>query len=477
MVSFARDAIRLVAMMVLARLLLPEDYGHFAMATAVTGWLTGVGFLNFSPNLLREAPRPAEVATYLRFGLLWHGLLTVVGFGIAGALWFGLDRPVVAALVALGTCALAPQVPAEIERQLLQREFRWAAVRLWEVGTALLASVAAILLAWRGFGPFALLAAMLIEPIPFAVLLLMKRTWRPLRSDPAIREGVRRFGWPMVVAHALWSGSHLLSTWAVGTLLGATVLGLFNRGVAVTTLVVGRISGQAAYAVMPVLAKVHTDPHRRRIAGRLLLRAAVWSQCVLAGAFVFVAEPAIGIVYGERWLALMPLLPPMIALSLVASLVVVLEPMVLASGRSDRRMLWEIVRFAGTAACIPILWVGLEWYVYGLTALHVVLLVFAVGFAAREGWLSRADVHDAFVPAIVAGGGALLATNAVGYAYDGAARQFVEALLFAGVYLLLLAACFPSLTQELLLRLPRGQQVVATIWRQGGQKVTPPPVS
>lgn len=98
LVSLVGDIVRLVTMMVLARLLLPEDYGTFAMATAVTGWLAGVGFLNFSPNILREKAAPDEVATYLLFGLVLHGVLAVGGMGVAAILWYVADRPVVGAL-------------------------------------------------------------------------------------------------------------------------------------------------------------------------------------------------------------------------------------------------------------------------------------------------------------------------------------------------------------------------------------------
>ena len=242
--SLVGDIVRLVTMMVLARLLTPEDYGNFGLASSVMFWVGAAGFENFAPNLLRHRGREGQIGTYLLFGLILQSCLLAVGLVVAAFLYFWLEYELVAALLAVGLLFFPVKVPQQIEYQLLQREFNWRRLRLVELATLLSASGLSCLLAYIGAGPFALIAPTVLEPLPFAVLFFASRQFKPLRFDRELLKSIQTFGWPMVGGSISWRTRELISSWAVGAVLGAATLGVLGRAMGLAGLVLGRFSGR-----------------------------------------------------------------------------------------------------------------------------------------------------------------------------------------------------------------------------------------
>lgn len=463
LLSFAGDGIRLVTMMILARLLLPEDYGHFALATAITGWLTGFGFLNFAPQLLRERGEPGEVATYLLFGLALQTVLALIGLAVAAALWFVWEQRLVAALVAVAVLALPLQVPAQIEAQLLQRDFRWRAVRLWQLFTMLAGSAVSILLAWQGFGPFALLAGVLVEPVPLAMLLVSTRSIRPLVAKPEISSRMRAFGWPMVAGSLSWKTRELVSSWAVGLALGAAELGLLGRATGLAGLVLERFSAQTSYALLPVLVKACEDPGRRLKAGTLLLRAAAWSTIPVAVLLVLTGPTAVRILYGPQWMDIVPLLPFSAALGVAHAHLSAVMPLMLASGRTRERLICDLLLLAGMAVAVPALLGGARVWLGALCLATLLPTAYLLRHVVREGWLDGEALRQALVPPIVATMAGLVCATPLRMVADGIAVDMGAAVVFTATFTLTVRWLAPAALFELLDCVPGGMRIATFI--------------
>ena len=306
--SLVGDVVRLGTMMLLARLLTPEDYGNFGLATSAMLWVGAVGFENFAPNLLRHRGE-GQIGTYLLFGLILQSCLLAVGVVVAAFLYFQLEYQLVAALLAVGLLSFPVKVPQQIEQQLLQREFNWRRFRLVELATLLSANALSVLLAYAGAGPFALITPIVLGPLPFAVLLFASREFKPLRFDRELLKQIQSFGWPMVGGSISWRTRELISSWAIGTVLGAVELGVLGRAMGLANLVLGRFSGQVTATLLPVLVAAQRDPARRLRVGNLLLSLIVWSQVPLAVCLTLLAAPAVLLLYGQRWAGVIELLP------------------------------------------------------------------------------------------------------------------------------------------------------------------------
>jgi PST family polysaccharide transporter len=129
-------------------------------------------------------------------------------------------------------------------------------------------------------------------------------------------------------------------------------------------------------AVYPVLTKIEpgTDSHGR--ANGLVLRSVAWVIIPVAVVVSALGAPLIHIVYGEKWLAVVPLLPWAVAEASLVAIAYAAYMLLLASQKQRFCLLSDAWVLAGTAASI-LLFVplGLKYYLMGLIAVQGVTLI------------------------------------------------------------------------------------------------------
>jgi lipopolysaccharide exporter len=453
--SLASDVVRLVTMMVMARLLTPADYGNFALATSVMFWVGAVGFDNFAPNLLRHQGREREISTYLLFGLILQSGLLLFGMVAASVLYLWLERQLVAVLLAVSLLSFPIRVPQEIESQLLQREFRWRRLRFVQLATLLVGSSLSVLLAYKGAGPFALIASILLEPLPSAIVLFTARPIGSLGLNRAVLRSLKDFGWPMVGGSLTGRTRDLMSSWAVGAMLGAAELGLLGRTWGLAHLVLGRFGTQVSYALLPILAAAHSDPARRLRVGNSLLCAIVWSQVPLAVCLALLAAPAVQLLYGERWEGVIGLLPFASAFALVHAVLTLFVPLLIAGGATRNRLHCDAIFLVAAVVALSGLRYGLPAYILAYTAAAAAATLFAGYAVHREGWIDIKGIRNAVIPTLAAGALAMLVASPIWHTLDGTIRAIVSAAVFLLVDLFVLRFFFSPLLAELVAVAPR----------------------
>jgi O-antigen/teichoic acid export membrane protein len=451
--SLVADVVRLGTMMAMARLLTPEDYGNFGLASSVILWVGAVSFENFAPNLLRHRC-DGQIATYLLFGLILQSCLLVVGVVVAAFLYFQLEHRLVAALLAVGLLSFPLKVPQQIEWQLLQREFNWRSLRLVELFTLLFASGWSVLLAYAGAGPFALITTIVLDPLPFAVLLLGSRQIKPLRFDRELLSKIRSFGLPMVGGSIIWRTRELISSWAVGTVLGAADLGILGRTTGIANLVLGRISGQVSLTLLPILVAAQGEPARRLRVGNLLFGLIVWSQVPLAVCLTLLAGPAVLFLYGQRWAGVIDLVPFVSTLTLMQAPLTLFVQLLIAVGATRDRLVAEAIFLVSAVVALAGLAFNISAYILACT-LAVVAPTLYAGYAVhREGWIDVQGLRGAIIPAFTAAGVGCLVALPIWQHTDKTVGAISSATAFVSIYILALRALFSFRLEELVSILP-----------------------
>jgi PST family polysaccharide transporter len=453
--SLVGDVVRLVTMMTMARLLTPEDYGNFGLASSVLLWVGAAGFENFAMNLLRHRGDEGQIGTYLFFGLILQSCLLAVGMVVAAFLYFRLEHQLVAALLTVSLLSFLVKVPQQIEYQLLQREFNWRRLRLVELSTLLLASGLSVLLAYAGVGPFALTASVVLEPLPFAALFFAARPVGQLRFDRELLQNIHSFGWPMVGGSIAWRTRDLIMSWGVGAVLGAAELGVLGRAMGLAGLVLGRFAGHVTYTLLPILTAAHGDLARRLRVGNLLFCLIAWSQVPLAVCLTLLAAPAVRLLYGQRWAEVIDLLPPASAFTLVYAVLTLFMPLLIAAGATRDRLVCDAIFLASAIVALGGLAFGLSAYVLALTGAVLVPTLYASYAVRREGWIDARGARDAVVPALTAGALAILAAWPIGQSTIGTIRAIFSAIIFISVYIVALRVLFSPQLDELVTILPK----------------------
>jgi PST family polysaccharide transporter len=184
---------------------------------------------------------------------------------------------------------------------------RFRALALRDVLCYTFAVPAAIWLAWRGFGYWALVALPLILNAGQAVFSWFLMRWIP--GPPRWCAEVRpliSFGGSIAASYLLFNINSSADNVLIGWYWGAGPLGLYSRAYNLLMLPVRQLAGPARSVAVPGFSRVQDDPERL---ARYYLRATnlmVWITALLFGFLFVAAVPVVVLTLGNRWRAAAP---------------------------------------------------------------------------------------------------------------------------------------------------------------------------
>ncbi len=381
-----RIVLQVLSVSLLARLLVPEDFGLVAMVLAVIG----VGELLRDLGLSGAAVQARELTTGQRDNLFW--LNTVIGAAVglvvvacAPVISAAYDQP---ALVAI-TVALAPtfllsglttQYRVGLVRALRFQRLAWTDA----VGTTL-ALVVGVVLALGGAGYWALVGQQLAGGVLALVLLVAADPWRPgpWRRGRGTRHFVS-FGGHLLAASLASYVSMNADAFVVGRRFGPDVLGLYNRGAQLVRQPGRQVMAAFTLVLQPILARFHEDRERLELALRHGLIAGAYPIAVIGA--VLAADPrgVILLTLGPRWTEVAPYLAVMTLGVLLRQVTEGVSLALVACGKGRELSLYAVLSAAFFVAVIV---AGAQVGPVGAAVAYSLapLLTWTAGYA----WLAR----------------------------------------------------------------------------------------
>ena len=457
-----RDLVQFGTMLILVRLLSPESYGEFGLTNGIIGFISIFSFTNFVGYTLQvQADSEARYQEHFTAGGVFQGTLFLLANAVALGLRWIPAYSSVGPLVHAMSLTFLLEWPCELRRKMLERSLDWRRLRVLHGVGLLLSAGLSLVLAWAGAGAFALLVPGMLVTIPFIFDLFVAQAWRPDWSwswaayRPALRFGLARVGSGLV-----GGGRQLLESGVVTALVGFAALGLLSRSVGFATMFCQRIASQLLYAIYPVLTRIEGgggDPVR---AGTLVLRLVMWTVTPIAVTLAVLAEPVIRIVYGERWTAVIPLLPWAMAWGAVSAGTHSAYMLLLARHQARMCLLSDVGVLGGTAlALFLVLSHGTLQYLVAITVIQSIALAFLLTALTRVGGASAPGVTFALLPPSISAGiaWASLATLRWWFGWE-APTTFLGAMTwgasFSSLYVALLRLAFRQQLVELIAHFP-----------------------
>jgi O-antigen/teichoic acid export membrane protein len=303
--TIIKAGLQIVQLAVLARLLVPEDYGLMAMVTVVLSFATL--FSDFGVNSAFVQRR--EVTEDQRSSLFWFNLavsacLTVLVMALSPSLatFFGDERLVPLMILAATMFVIAAagqQVRAAAEKNL-----QFSGVMIVEVVAALLGLVLAVTTALAGWGVYALLAGALTNTLASTVLawVILSRGWRPkwrMKSDDV--RSFLGFGGALVAGNVVNQFNLTIDLLLGGRMLSATQLGFYSvpRNLTLQTqFLVNPIITRVAF---PLIAEIQHDLARVRSIYLQTLNMTASTNAPIYIGIAFFAPEVVHLVLGSGW--------------------------------------------------------------------------------------------------------------------------------------------------------------------------------
>lgn len=436
------QVVRLGTTVVLARLLVPEDFGVVALAGVIVVLVDHLKDLGTAPAVIQRA----SVGRALLDSVFWLnvGLGLVLSAGIALTAGWSADllgqqsaAPVIRAMAVLTVITSLGQV----HQALLRRAMRFTSLALVAVVDGVVASAVSVGLAFAGQGVWSIVVGNIVGAFVSTAFLWRMSRWRPsLSASAAELRGIWRFSMHLFGANILWFvvlGQ--ADKFIIGRFLGLVDLGTYALAQRAVSYPLSSVASVVGQVLFPGLSRLQED---RPAMARMFIRASAGVAIILLPAMAglaVVAEPATHVFFGSKWEHLPPLvwvLAPAGAAQAVTSLVYHLTT---AIGRSDWTFRWQVVQ---SVVFVSSYVVGLPWglvgvaWAYGLASLLLgpigVFLAFRL-VAQPFRWYLRGLAAPVFATAAMAAAALAAGAMATSDSWSLAASVTVGATTYLGL--------------------------------------------
>jgi PST family polysaccharide transporter len=301
--QFSNQGIRIVVSIVMARLLMPDDFGIVGMAAIVTGLANVFRDFGFGqalvqrPELEEKHSKSAFWATFVMAGLLCGGIYYLAP--LAGS-YFQDDRMVPVLRVMALSFLVTPFTV--VPRSLLQRDLDFKRPFLADLSGNITYGVVGVTTVVLGQEYWALVWALLSSRVMASIVLCaLMRYVPPLIPTLHGARDLLGFGAGITGSHLVGNLANRADFLIVGRLMTASTLGLYERAFKVARMpvdIASRIANQVAFSAF---SRVQHDMDRLRKAhGRLTSSVATLTWPAIAVMIVSAPE-AIPLILGEQW--------------------------------------------------------------------------------------------------------------------------------------------------------------------------------
>ena len=298
----------LVSIMILARLLSPQDFGLIAMAMSFIVMAELLTAFGFDVALIQnQAATDRHYHTAWTCNVLFGLVIFLLMLAAAAPITTFYGEP---ALFWVVCClALGPLIGGceNIGVVAFRKELRFRSEFAFQISRKLAGFVVVVPLAFWLRSYWALVAGMLASKLAGTVISYLAHPFRP-RFSIAGAKSLFSFSKWLLVSNVLAFLKQRLTDFVIGRSQGAATLGVYNVAYELANLPTSELGAPINRALFPGFARIAHDPEQLRSAYvNAMGILALFALPAAAGIFT-VAEYLVAVVLGPKWLAAIPLI-------------------------------------------------------------------------------------------------------------------------------------------------------------------------
>ena len=299
-----------IVSIVLARILSPKDYGTIALVMVFTTILQV-----FVDSGLGTALIQKKDADDLDFSSVFY-----FNFVVCIILYLGMffSAPLIAEFY--GDIELVPVVRVisitiiisgvkGIQQSYVSRNMMFKRFFFSTLGGTIFSAILGIIMAYMGFGVWALVAQQLSNTAIDTLILWITVKWRPkLMFSWKRLKGLLSFGWKLLVSSLLDTVYNNLRNLIIGKIYSSSDLAFYNQGDKFPKVIVTNINASIDSVLLPTMSEAQDNHERVKVMTRRAIKTSTYIMAPLMMGLAFCANPIVKLVLTEKWIPCVPFL-------------------------------------------------------------------------------------------------------------------------------------------------------------------------
>lgn len=300
--------IQFVLQIILARILLPEDFGIIVLVVVfitVANVLVQSGF-NIALIQKKETDE-LDYSTVFWVNLVFATVLYIILYLVSPVIANFFNESLLANVLKVLALTLFLGAISSIQLSILSKTMQFRKQFWGNLLGVLISGFAGVWLAYEGYGVWSLVVQQLLAQLCIVVIFFIFLDWRPQFVFSKDRAKILfNFGWKLLVAaliDTIYTNSRSL---VIGKMYSSTMLAYYNRGEQLPSLIVNNINGSVQSVIFPALSAYQEDKVKVK---NLVRRAVTLSSFIIfpmMAGLAAIAEPIIKVLFTDKWLESVP---------------------------------------------------------------------------------------------------------------------------------------------------------------------------
>jgi O-antigen/teichoic acid export membrane protein len=409
-ITWSRGLLQLLTFattLVVARILMPADYGVMALATFFTGTAGMLAEMGLGSAIIQFrdlSRREVDTCFWITIMLATIGYLALALGSTVIARWFAV--PLLAAVLPVLALVLPLTACRVVSDSLLRRRLALDRISQAEIIGAVVTLPVTLICASAGLGVWTLVISALVSPTVRSIATFAFQPWRPgfLIGGERVREVVQ-FSLATVGTKVMWHLRESANPMVLGKVTGQdNTVGLYSMAEDLAHLAGNKISTAINMLGSPVMAELQMNVDAMRAAFYQTLRLTAVISLPTSAGIALVAEEMIAVLLGPKWLPAVPVLRSLCVYAAVRSVDVLLPP-VLFARRRERFLFWyccALLIIVPTAAVFGALWDGAVGMVVVYTPVYCITMIVMANKALAELKTGLFELWSALWPILAA---------------------------------------------------------------------------
>jgi teichuronic acid exporter len=453
----AQLGIGLVVSIVLARVMKPSEFGLVGMISIFIA--VGEVIMNggLTSSLVRtKDPDDSDYSTVFYMTICISIVLYIIIFFAAPWIADFFHQAILISMVRVYMFCVIIFAFSAVQATRMSKMLDFRSLVFCQLPALLISCVLGIVMAYRGFGVWSLIAMYMCRAVIYSILLWRKSTWRPAFVFDKEKLKIHfRFGYKILLSTTLDRIYQNIYNLVIGHFFLPEVVGYYSRSSSLVQVPVQAIGDPLNYATLPVLSSMQDDDQRLRQSYKKLIQQSLFLVVPVLTLMILVAEPLFRLLLTDKWLPAVPYFRILCLAGMFSTVNSYNTNILLVKGRSDLFLKLSIFEKALiTIGVLISVHNGIHVLLYFQVVVSIVLFLVNSSVGGKlinySGYLQLLDVYHIFLISMLAGAG----TWALGYywsAHDAGQLADLARILVLGSSFLVffLSLCVVLNVQEL----------------------------
>lgn len=363
--KFGTTGLAFVANLVLARLLLPSDFGCVAMLQvfiAISSIFVTAGF--GAALIQKKEPSHIDYTSVFYWNLAASLFFFWLLFFCSPAIAKYYKMPELSAVLRVQSIVLIIQAFSMVQSSQLQKQLRFKELSVRNIVATAIGTVVAIVMAVLGYGVWSLVASQIVTALAGVLLLWKMSTWRPTwEFSIQSLKYLFAFGGLMALSSLVETVYTNLQSLIIGRLYSANDLGYYNQAKKLEAMPTDSLSQIVNQVSFPVFAALQDDKDRLLNGVRKNIKAITYLNFPMMALMIVIAHPLITFLYGARWEASVPFFQILCISSMVYTLNTLNTNVIKSLGKSK---IYFFVQLSKRLIGIGLIIFGVQFGIMGL---------------------------------------------------------------------------------------------------------------